>query len=41
MANKKYLVELTDDERAHLSGLIKKGNADSTFHRNSLVETKE
>ena len=25
MANKKYLVELSVDERAHLSGLIKKG----------------
>ena len=25
MANKKYLVELTVDERVHLSGLIKKG----------------
>ena len=27
MANKKYFVEFTDGERAHLSGLIKKGKS--------------
>ena len=39
MANKKYLVELTVDERAHLSGLIKKGKSSAQSNLKARVWT--
>ena len=40
MANKKYLVELTDDERAHLSGLIKKGKSSAQSNLKARILLK-
>ena len=43
MANKKYLVELTVDERVHLSELIKKGksSAQSNLKARILLKAPE
>ena len=40
MANKKYLVELTFDERAHLSGLIKKGKSSAQSNLKARILLK-
>ena len=40
MANKKYLVELSVDERAHLSGLIKKGKSSAQSNLKARILLK-
>lgn len=40
MAKKKYLVELTVDERAHLSGLIKKGKSSAQSNLKARILLK-
>ena len=40
MANKKYLVELTVDERAHLCGLIKKGKSSTQANLKARILLK-
>ena len=40
MANKKYLVELTVDERAHLCGLIKKGKSSAQSNLKARILLK-
>ncbi|MFV2035874.1 MAG: helix-turn-helix domain-containing protein [Halocynthiibacter sp.] len=40
MANKKYVVELTIDQRAHLSGLIKKGKSSAQANLKARILLK-